>query len=365
MAHPTRSRQQRRTKRQEINSEAKSDRFRPALKHSQTPQQPQRSHEPKTERSEFSQSNLSPSEVAESVCAADHRYIPADFWHPWLEQRLNPQIDPREVPLLTKLNDHLFSSQHKAHGFDQPMSVAERSLMIFGNEKLLKASFNAPVFVSATFTLADLGCVKNIQPLTYRHQPKAHGKSILLVENLVSYNHAVERNKKDARYSAVVYSEGCALQSRVDQLVELMDTLESRCCEIFFDLDTAGFKQAQQVRNAVLAHPDRPEKATVRLSKPHYRALMKSPMVAHEQHSNDEALHKVCDPSWIPNDIWDAMDALAQTGRKLPQEAIGFVQGWEPDRRQDKARLMQYQRRCEAKRQFAEGLQKAPDEYAR
>ena len=374
MAHPTkRSRQQRRKKhykaQSKTGSKIHSAHSKPAQNEHPPPrQQTQRAQEPRPARAETVQStdtNPSPAQVAQSVCAVDHRYIPDDFWHPWLEARLNDQIDPREVSMLIQLNDYLFSREHQTHGFDQPMSVAERSLIIFGNEKLLKASFNAPVLKSATFTLSDIGCVKNEHPLTYRHQPKAHGKPILLVENLVSYNHAVEDNKRDPRYSAVVYSEGCALQSRVDQVVELMDILESKCCEIFFDMDTAGFKQAQQVRNAVLAHPDRPANTVIRLSKRHYRALMKSPAVAHEQHSNDEALHKVCDPSWVPTDIWDAMDALAQMGKKLPQEAISFVEGWAPDRSRDKARLIKYQQRCEAKLQFAEGLQKAPNEYSR
>ena len=298
MAHPTkRSRQQRRKKHykapSKTGSKIHSVHSKPAQNEHRPPprQQPQRAQEPRPARAETAQStdsNPSPAQVAQSVCAVDHRYIPDDFWHPWLEARLNDQIDPREVSILIQLNDYLFSREHQTHGFDQPMSVAERSLIIFGNEKLLKASFNAPVLKSATFTLSDIGCVKNEQPLTYRHQPKAHGKPILLVENLVSYNHAVEDNKRDPRYSAVVYSEGCALQSRVDQVVELMDTLESKCCEIFFDMGTSGFAMAQQVKNAVMSHPDRPENVGVRLSKRHYRALMKSPAVADEQRSNED-----------------------------------------------------------------------------
>lgn len=229
----------------------------------------------------------------------------------------------RHVPLMADL---LAIRRFLAEGGRDaaPVPLRERSLQVFDDEKRLDQLLASSLFRSGKLSLELLRCFEVAPPLVWEPGPAhAHGRSVLVVENLHTYDSFRKWNERVGEHGAVAYGHGSEFTATVRDLPRVCAHVGAIGAEYFGDLDATG------LRIAVMACAElvrvQPERGLVlSASTRWYRELLAHEARARRSDSGarlDEALL-----GWLPAELHASVERLLSKGLRLPQELIGFVQ---------------------------------------
>ena len=141
----------------------------------------------------------------------------------------------RELVLALQINNFL-----KKRGQTMlPVPIKERSLQIFGDEKMLDGMVIDGWLFNGNLKLASIGAFELAKPITFQSSGVL-GKPILAIENYHTYWSFCKWNARSKEYSAIVLGSGNNFQSDARPIDILMAEINADGIEYFGDLDAAG-----------------------------------------------------------------------------------------------------------------------------
>ena len=234
---------------------------------------------------------------------------------PWVpELGFWPELKPPQLVAAKAINEFLL----RRRGSFALVPIKERSLEIFGDEKRLDAMRFGNSLFSGRLPLDILGAFMVPLPLPYRVAP-APGKPVLVVENHNSYWSFGEWNQRALRYSAVVYGAGEAFRSTGAALGQVLREVEGVGALYLGDLDPKGIGIPLDFNRTAAA--DEPKVAP---ALEWYAWLLANG----RQRDRPECRSAVGEVAvaWLGSAMGTALGGVWQTGRWIPQEALGFEQ---------------------------------------
>ncbi len=234
---------------------------------------------------------------------------------PWVpELGFWPELKPPQLVAAKAVNDFLL----RRRGSFALVPIKERSLEIFGDEKRLDAMRSGNTLFSGRLSLDSLGAFAVPLPLPYRIA-SAPGKPVLVVENHNSYWSFGEWNQRALRYSAVVYGAGEAFRSTGAALGQVLREVDGVGALYLGDLDPKGVGIPLDFNRTAAADEPKVEPALELyawlLANGHQRERAECRSAAGETAS-----------AWLGYELGMALSTLWETGRWIPQEALGFEQ---------------------------------------
>lgn len=200
-----------------------------------------------------------------------------------------------------------------------PLTVVpcrERSLQIFGDEKLLEQYiYNGSIF-GGKLSLETIGVIElPEQPL--HEKSGVLGLPVLIVENWTTYWSLCKWNARTKKYSGIVYGKGAGFVRWGRSVGMLLTELEAEKLEFFGDIDFAGlempvsFNKLQEQSGGISIEPALSFYQWL-LSKG-IRRTMKPSIFA----------RSLCETIWLPQDLHDEVVELFASRLWLPQEGLG------------------------------------------
>jgi hypothetical protein len=158
-------------------------------------------------------------------------------WHPrliWASQLKNLQT--KGFMHLTRLNDFFIQLGNKALKL---MSIKERSIQIFGNEKELDALLKRSWF-HAHISLPDLGCYQTYEPFASKTFSSTRSQRTIIIENRDTFDSFCKINQRQEipNYRYIIYGCGEKIQNTVLWINDFDAQIQT--LEYFGDLDVEG-----------------------------------------------------------------------------------------------------------------------------
>ncbi|MCP5285415.1 MAG: hypothetical protein H6933_10990 [Burkholderiaceae bacterium] len=234
---------------------------------------------------------------------------------PWVpELGFWPELKPPQLVAAKAINEFLL---HRRGTFPL-VPIKERSLEIFGDEKRLDAMRSGNSLFSGRLSLDTLGAFVVPLPLPYRIAT-APGKPVLVVENHNSYWSFGEWNQQAQRYSAVVYGAGEAFRSTGAALGQVLREVNGVGALYLGDLDPKGIGIPMDFNRAAAAHEPK-----VAPALEWYEWLLANGRARERPECQGAAIDVA--GAWVGAELGSSIAALWQTGRWIPQEALGLEQ---------------------------------------
>ncbi|MBL9100180.1 MAG: hypothetical protein JNL82_04425 [Myxococcales bacterium] len=242
----------------------------------------------------------------------DHRAV---AWPPELARLVDePRIAPDVLQDLLKIKRFLAEGGRRR----EPVPLRERSVELLGDEKRLDVLLRSRLFRSIGLGPEILRAREVPVPIVWEPGPDdTDATSILVLENLHTYDSFRRWNAREGAHLAVVYGGGKAFAGMLDDLGRIVVDLGAFAIHYFGDLDAEGLYIAAAAA----------------------RALGELPLVAAERWY-DLLLARGAglelpdiEPStpefallWLPERLRDPVRQLLAAGRRLPQELVGWEQ---------------------------------------
>jgi hypothetical protein len=231
------------------------------------------------------------------------------FWRPELAWAGDLRFRPEELERLKRVNAWL-----RDHSADEPVvPVRERSLELFGDEKLLEQLQGGRLFFAGRLSL-DLLRARTVHPPFVIH-PVSAAPLLLVIENHHTYDSFSRLLGPSSGVGILAYGAGSAFVGSVTYAADLPLRVEE--IRYFGDLDAKGLRipaDADRVRGPDLPHVrpaawlyERLLQVGVAVAAPPVRAEMVGQLVA-----------------WLPPDLRDEVAAMLAAGHRMAQEAVGY-----------------------------------------
>lgn len=242
----------------------------------------------------------------------DHRSI---AWPPELARLIDePRIAADVLADLLEIKRFLADGGRRR----EPVPLRERSVELLGDEKrldvLLRSRLAARVGLGP-----ELLRVRAVPvPIVWEPGPAASdATTILVIENLHTYDSFRRWNAREGGYLAVVYGSGKAFAGMLDDLGRIVVELGAFEIHYFGDLDAEGLQIPAAAARALGALPLLPAERwyDLLLERGAGRSL---PDV--EPNAPESGLQ------WLPERLRARVRPLLVTGRRLPQELVGWDQ---------------------------------------
>lgn len=152
----------------------------------------------------------------------------------------------------------------KYHKSPTPLSVNERSLQIFGNEKLLSSPECKKILNKYHISLGQLNVYNTPEPFIYYTHP-GYSKDALIIENKDTW-YTMRKVLKETdkicgcRFKALIYGEGRKIQSSFEYINE-DDTKDIHDIQTFYyfgDIDSSGVDILYKLKKAYPLYDIRP-----------------------------------------------------------------------------------------------------------
>ena len=138
---------------------------------------------------------------------------------------------------LIKLNDFIRCNRNRP-----AVSIKERSLQIFGDEKRLDALRNTALFRDDRLSLATLRCYPVAEPLGWEPGPNQNGP-LLVIENACTWDSYCKWNCQESTFSGIVYGGGNRFMDSVVRLHDIFDKIGGLRPVLYFgDIDPQGLR---------------------------------------------------------------------------------------------------------------------------
>jgi hypothetical protein len=196
--------------------------------------------------------------------------------------------------------------------------MRERSVQLFGDEKLLDCLVKGPLFGEGRLDLAALRCFAMAPPLVYEDgPPAARGRPVLVVENHHTWWSFCRWNAKVSAYSSVVFGAGKAFaRDAVAFVAEKCQELRAPHAHYFGDLDPTGLYIPNHAATAYAPVHGLHILPAIRW----YRLLL-------ERAEEVPLPTGPCLPEegldWLPVELRGKVIAHFEAGRRVPQELVG------------------------------------------
>jgi len=243
------------------------------------------------------------------VDEADLRRIP---WAPELRFLATARTD---VPLETLLKLQCFFAEG---GRSRPIvPVKERSLQIFGDEKLLDELRKTALVRPDRLRLEALRCQAIGEPLAWKRGPDADAP-VIIIENAATWHSYCRWNEVARQFSAVIYGKGLQAAESIACLPDVFAALDGPHPVVYFgDIDPPGLQIPRQASAYAVAHGLPPV-------QPHlwsYRQLLALGAGKETAWDGDPAPAGDCD--WL-GELAEAVRELFAAGKRLAQEHVGW-----------------------------------------
>jgi Uncharacterized protein conserved in bacteria C-term(DUF2220) len=163
--------------------------------------------------------------------------------HPLL--RTGHGLGRRSAAKIAALNDFL---RRRPDTLAVTAPSRERSLMIFGHDKMLDAAKDGVVqsFPDGhVLTLTDLGCRRIEAHLCFMPlQGPAIRREALLIENLTTYDSVIAWNERTRTYPVVILGNGSAVSNAPQRVCEIAARYGADSVRYFGDIDFSGLRIA-------------------------------------------------------------------------------------------------------------------------
>jgi hypothetical protein len=235
-----------------------------------------------------------------------------EVWHPELAWAADARLTSAQRELLAKINQWLFRGRH-----DLVVPLRERSLEIFGEEKLLDSALATSLFAQGRLSL-ELLATRRVAPRLSTERV-GDGDVLMVVENSDTFDSLVRvLAQAPGRVGLVGWGAGSGFEASVLSVASLAHQV--REIRYFGDLDRNGLRiPASASRLAVLSGlpPVRPAVAL-------YDALLRvgAPQSGQPKQTSDAATALV---EWLDPTHRVAAHALLVNGSRLAQEAVGLT----------------------------------------
>lgn len=241
----------------------------------------------------------------------DHRSI---AWPPELARLID---EPRIAPDV--LTDLLAIKRFLAEGGRRRelVPLRERSVELLGDEKRLDVLVRSRLAVRLGLGPELLRVRPVPVPIVWEPGPSSDATTILVIENLHTYDSFRRWNAREGAHLAVVYGAGKAFAGMLDDLGRIVVELGAYEIHYFGDLDAEGLQIPASAARALGALPLVPAAQwyEMLLDRGVGRSL---PDV--EPTAPESGLQ------WLPDRLRPRVKHLLVTGRRLPQELIGWDQ---------------------------------------
>jgi hypothetical protein len=231
------------------------------------------------------------------------------FWRPELAWAADVRFRPDELERLKHVNAWLRDLDP-----DEPVvPVRERSLELFGDEKLLERLQGGRLFFDGGLSLELLRARAVHPPFVCRRI--SAGPVLLVIENHHTYDSFARLLGADSGVGVVAYGAGTAFVGSVTYASELDPPVQE--IRYFGDLDARGLRipvDADSARGPGVPH--------VRPAGRLYRRLLELGVPAAAPPVSAETAARL--GSWLPADLRDEVATMLAGGRRLAQEAVGF-----------------------------------------
>ncbi len=224
-----------------------------------------------------------------------------------------------ELPRVRNLEELLAIRRFlAAGGTNRPLvPIRERSLDLFGDEKRLDKLRKGALFRPGRLSLDLLRCHEVAPPLTWQPGPATNSRTVLILENLHSYDSFRRFNRQKGQYRAIAYGHGSELHATIRDVPRLLADLDAQRVEYFGDLDAKGLEIAYAAHTWLCSCD-----------------LTLSPATHWYQRLIDKALQRKLEgapqvPSahamrWLPPTLRDRVTELLTAGYRAPQELVGW-----------------------------------------
>ena len=233
----------------------------------------------------------------------------AYFWRPELAWAAELRFRPDELERLKRVNAWLRDLDP-----DEPVvPVRERSLELFGDEKLLERLQGGRLFFDGGLSL-ELLRTRTVHPPFVCHRISA-APVLLVIENHHTYDSFVRLLGSDSGVGVVAFGAGAAFVGSVTYASELRPPVGE--IRYFGDLDARGLRipvDADRVRGTDLPR--------IRPAERLYRRLLELGVRAAAPPVPPDIAARL--GSWLPADLRDEVAAMLAGGRRMAQEAVGF-----------------------------------------
>lgn len=251
------------------------------------------------------------------------------------EKAIEAKIDPYSiswVPCMgwaVKLNQGQLKSAAKvnqfflAGGSKYEISINERSLQIFGDEKVLKDMLKTKWFKESGLTLGDLGCYVEFPPLVIKRFRVAARRAII-IENLDTFHSFCKWNAVAEEYSMILYGSGNQFSASYGSLRDLTDELhqENVVFEYFGDLDPAGFHIPAYASNELKELVECTQ--IVPATRFYIHSLQAGLFRPIKGDSQKNKILSELAIGWMPEEIEEDVLTLISEGLMIPQEVINY-----------------------------------------
>lgn len=233
----------------------------------------------------------------------------AYFWRHELAWAAELRFRPDELERLKRINAWLRDVDPN----EPVVPVRERSLELFGDEKLLERLQGGRLFSDGALSL-ELLRARIVHPPFFYHRI-SQAPVLLVIENHHTYDSFARLLGPDSGVGVVAYGAGAAFVGSVTYASDLRPPVEQ--IRYFGDLDARGLRipvDADRARGEDLP-PIRPAAAL-------YRRLLRLGVRGAASPVPAESAARL--GSWLPADLRDEVSTMLTDGYRMAQEAVGF-----------------------------------------
>lgn len=192
--------------------------------------------------------------------------------------------------------------------------VAERSLELFGDEKLLDVLVRGRLFAPGRLTLRLLGCAPVALPLHVRRT--GGGPDVLVVENVATWSSLVRSAPPGSAIGRIVWGQGASFVAGCTSMLEWTP----RHVWYAGDLDPRGLMIPQRTNERLSESGAGP----VHPCLPLYRMMLAAGRPRQRQPVAATAARSLA--AWLGPALEAEVAALLAAGRWIPQETVGYEQ---------------------------------------
>ena len=249
------------------------------------------------------------SAVQPAVAGSDY------FWRPELAWAAELRLRPNDLDLLKRVNAWL----RDLPAGEPVVPVRERSLELFGDEKLLDRLQAGRLFLAGRLSL-DLLRARRVHPPFVTHAVSA-APVLLVIENHHTFDSFSRLLGPSSGVGILGYGAGSAFAGSVTYAADL--PVRIREIRYFGDLDARGLRIPADADRA--RGPDLPP---VRPAAGYYERLLQVGVTAAAPPVPPETAAELV--AWLPPALQDEVAAMLVAGRRMAQEAVGYkhLQEW-------------------------------------
>jgi hypothetical protein len=230
------------------------------------------------------------------------------FWRRELAWAAELRFRPDELERLKRINLWL-----RDRDDDEPVVPSrERSLELFGDEKLLDQLQTGRLFADGHLTLEMLRARIVHPPFVFRRISDA--PVLLVIENHHTYDSFANLLVQESGIGILAYGAGSAFLGSVTYVSDLPRPIDE--IRYFGDLDPRGLRIPL---DAGSAHPDLPE---ILPAERLYERLLQVGVPSPTRPVSADTANRLA--AWLPPGLRPEVAAMLVNGRRMAQEAVGY-----------------------------------------